>query len=374
MSFDSPIRIIVADYNAVDRNTISKAINQFAQTDVISRVNNLNDIPDKISSLKPDILILDLEIPGLRLGLFLPKLKNLHPELEIVLVSSKHRTSSESSLKALELGAMYFIKKPSRSNPGNHLEYYQKYFRPVINLYSVTRTARKVRASNLNGISTLAQTPEKLISDKQSKRLNNYKILAVGSSLGGPEALKKLIPGLPANFPLPVVITQHMPAGFTATLAETLDERSSLIVREARGAEIIRPGYAYLAPGGYHMLIKKCLLQNKTDYIIYLDNGPEIHGCRPSVDTMLNSLAESMAGNVLAVILTGMGEDGRDGVQNLKQAGKCLCVTQDEASSVVYGMPGSVYKAGLSDLSVSIDNMSAKVDELVRIKPAVISI
>jgi len=151
-------------------------------------------------------------------------------------------------------------------------------------------------------------------------------------------------------------------------MAGVLDEQSPLIVREARGGEILRPGYVYIAPGGKHLLVRKAGGNSSGKYILALDTGPMVHGCRPSVDVMFNSIADSVTGNVLAVVLTGMGYDGTEGVRNMKKSGKCYCITQDQATSVVYGMPAAVYKAGLSDLSLAIHNIPVKVNELARAK------
>lgn len=371
MPLDSPIRVLVVDGDSDHRNAMDKAMSRFPQARLVGRAGFLQETYQKIETLKPDLVILDYELPGFHLDFTLNRIQKIRPEIEIVLVSEKHRTTSESSLKALELGAMYFIKKPGPKNTETLENYYYKYFRPVINLFAISRNTREIHNSSVRITRNIPGMKTKPVTPIRSKVNSGFVILAIGSSLGGPEALKKVIPALPGNLPFPVVMTQHMPQGFTATLAQLLDEKSELIVREARGGEILRPGYAYLAPGGKHLLIKRDALGKTGQFAAVLDNGPLVHGCRPSVDVMFNSIAENVPGNILAVILTGMGEDGRDGLFKMKKDGRCYCITQDEATAVVYGMPGVVYRAGLSDMSLPLEKIAIRVAEMARNRPGI---
>jgi len=368
MPLNSPISVLIVDNITADCNAMVRAVAMFDNANVVGRTVTLEDAYAKVSSLKPDLIILSYELPGFHLDYTLTRLKSLSPGIEIILVSEKHRTTSESSLKALELGAMYFIKKPKESLPEVLIQYYYKYFRPVINLYTISRNHREIRNAAARTKSTQSSSPELPKKIIRSAIRSDFALMAVGSSLGGPEALKHFIPELPADFPLPIVITQHMPEGFTATMASVLDEISPLIVREARGGEILRPGYAYIAPGGKHLIVKRDAFGGSGKHALTLDDGPMVHGCRPSVDVMFNSIADNVGGNILAVVLTGMGSDGCEGVRNMKKNGKCFCITQDEATSVVYGMPAVVYKAGLSDMSLPLDNIPTKVNDLARAK------
>ncbi len=368
MPLNSPITVLIIDNITADCSAMVEAMGMFPNVRIAGRIATLDDTFSKTAALKPDLIVISYELPGFDLDNGLTRLKRLSPDTEIVLVSEEHRTTSESSLKALELGAMYFIKKPKESAPESRAQYYNKYFRPVINLYTVSRNTREVRnTAAKNKVNRPVKADNRPQVTVRSAIRSDFTLLAAGSSLGGPEALKRFIPKLPPDFPLPVVITQHMPEGFTATMAGVLDEMSTLIVREARGGEILRPGYVYIAPGGKHLLVKR----NRSisgGYILVLDDGPMVHGCRPSVDVMFNSIADSIAGNVMAVVLTGMGSDGCDGVRAMKANGKCYCITQNEATSVVYGMPGAVSKAGLSDMSLALDNIASKVNDLARSK------
>jgi two-component system chemotaxis response regulator CheB len=365
------ISIFIVDSHRDDLLAMNEALSNFPQIKVIGKATKWSDTLARIGMIIPDIIVIEYELPDLNLKQAILQLRSISPGIEVVLVSEKHRTTSETSLEALEMGAMFFIRKPIDAEKGERVQYYQKYFRPVINLYAVNKNTRTVKASTQkNRAVPLSRPPA--AKTLRSSILNDFSLLAVGSSLGGPEALKNFIPLLPADFPLPVVMVQHMPAGFTTSLANTLDEKSPLIIREARGGDKLRSGYIYLAPGGRHLTIRHDSL-NKTsgEYVCVLADSPPLHGCRPSVDILFNSLAENYDGNIIAVILTGMGEDGRDGVRAMKEKGNCYCITQDEATSVVYGMPAAVVQAGLSDLSLPLQAIAARVNEMARRKSTI---
>jgi two-component system chemotaxis response regulator CheB len=191
--------------------------------------------------------------------------------------------------------------------------------------------------------------------------------VAIGVSTGGPNALVQLIPLLPADFPVPVLLVQHMPPMFTASLAEHLDQRSQVRVREATHGEPVLPGQVLIAPGGRHMVVRRLsdAASGETRLIAGLNDAPPENSCRPSVDVLFRSLAAHLEGNILAVVMTGMGNDGLEGVRALKRRG-CACLTQSEASCVVYGMPLAVDEAGLSDEQVALERLAARIVHWVR--------
>jgi len=188
-------------------------------------------------------------------------------------------------------------------------------------------------------------------------------VVGIGVSTGGPNALAELIPRLPADLPVPILLVQHMPPVFTASLAEHLDQKSGLSVREARDGEQVLPGRVYIAPGGRHMVVRR--LPDAEHPIVGLNENPPENSCRPSVDVLFRSMAAQYDGNMLAVVMTGMGNDGCEGVRAMKRRG-CLCLTQSEASCIVYGMPLSVDEAGLSDEQVPLDRLADRIVHLVR--------
>ncbi len=197
--------------------------------------------------------------------------------------------------------------------------------------------------------------------------LNRIDVVGIGISTGGPNALGELLPRLPADFPVPILLVQHMPPLFTASLAEYLDERSRVAVREARDGEPVLPGCVYLAPGGRHMVVRRLAGPDgeASSLVIGLNENPLENSCRPSVDVLFRSLAAHHDGNMLAVIMTGMGNDGCEGVRAMKRRG-CLCLTQSEASCIVYGMPLAVDEAELSDEQVPLDQLADRITQLVR--------
>ena len=364
MSAENPVRILIIDQDRADRDFIIAALEAIEYVKVVGRAAGGSEALTKITVLKPDIVMLEYELPGIIVENFLAEIRRVAPDTEVILTSESRRTSAESSMLALELGALYFVRKPRDVTRDDYIRYFSKYLRPVINLFHVNRTASRVRQASKNIVVPRRSVPA--APTRTAAPSAGFSLLAVGSSLGGPEALHKFIPRLPADFGLPVVVVQHMPQGFTASLAEHLDEVSKLIVMEAAGGEKLRPGYVYLAPGGRHLVVQKDRGFNG-QYRLGLDDGPAVHGCRPSVNRLFESIAGTVRGNILTVVLTGMGEDGLDGVRALKEKGQCFCITQDEATSVVFGMPGVIVRHGLSDLSLPIDSIAPRVSTLAEV-------
>lgn len=358
-----PIKVLVIENSKNSRRIIISALQAIEFVKVVGFTSGCLEAFRLIASSSPDIVFLDAEMPEIDIKKTISRIKTIKTNIEVILVSKSRRTSSASSLRALKLGALYFIRKPSDNTRAENIQYFSKYLRPIINLFmvnqkavAVQKTARELSPPKIKNI-PIPKIKCRVVSD--------FEILAIGCSLGGPEALKQIIPALPADFPIPIVVTQHMPAGFTSILASELDFRSKLIVMEGRSGINIQPGYVYIAPGGKHMQIREVERGQGRQRIIVLDNGPPVHNCRPAVDVMFNSLAQNLNGNILAVILTGMGHDGLNGIQALKKAGNCFCMTQDQSSSVVFGMPGAVALAGLSDLSLSLESMAGRISQIV---------
>jgi two-component system chemotaxis response regulator CheB len=347
------------------RNILFKALSDIEGVRVVGRSGTYKNVLRQLSLSKPDIILLEYDLPQADTKKVIDEFKRRRPDIEIVLISEQHRTTSSSSIKALELGAMFFIKKPENIDPVESVAYFKKYILPAINMYKIGRTAKEVGKVS-NKLRSSRPEPEPPVNQKRPKSFGNYDIMAIGCSLGGLEALEQFIPGLPADFPIPIVVVQHMPHGFTEMISDSLDEKSNLIVIEARGGEKIRPGYVYFAAGGRHLEIRRNPRGEKYPYITYSHAGPPVNGCRPAVNVLLTSLAQSISGNILTVILSGMGHDGLKGVKLLKSRGGCFCITQSRSSCLVYGMPGEIARAGLSDMAVPIQKMAAIVTSIVK--------
>ncbi|RKX22193.1 MAG: hypothetical protein DRP51_02825 [Candidatus Zixiibacteriota bacterium] len=359
----APIKVLVIENKKNYRTIIVSALQAIESVNVVGHAGSCSEAFRITALCSPDIIFLDYEMPRIDIQKTIRQIKKINADSEVILVSETRRTSSASSIRALKLGAFYFIRKPPDNTKTENIQYFSKYLRPIIKLFIVNRKSELVHRTT----EKLGQPQIRVIPPSKTKwrRLSGFEILAIGCSLGGPEALKQIIPAFPADFPIPIVVTQHMPEGFTSILASELDFRSNLIVMEGRSGLTLQPGYLYLAPGGKHMLIREVRHGGVNQRIIVLDNGPPIHNCRPAVDVMFNSLANNLNCSILAVILTGMGHDGLAGIQALKKRGNCFCMTQDQTSSVVFGMPGAVAIAGLSDLSLPLRSIAGRITDMV---------
>jgi len=375
-----PISVLVVDDSALMRNLVSKIVASTPGLAVADRAMNGRFALQKIPRCDPDVIVLDIEMPEMNGIEFLRERKRLEIEIPVIILSSVAKQGAQVTMEALALGASDFVTKPSGSVSSDiHtvagdlgrllLAYgseYRKHKGKAVPHYDFGAPERLFEPAPVHE-ERLVEKPAREALPKPLRPCGPIEVIAIGISTGGPNALREVFSGIDADLPQPILVVQHMPAGFTTSLANALDEKSPLIIREARGGDILRPGYIYLAPGGRHLSVRHdSLNKNSGNYVCTLSDSPPLHGCRPSVDILFNSLAENYEGNIIAVILTGMGEDGRDGVRAMKEKGYCFCITQDEATSVVYGMPAAVVQAGLSDLSLPLQGIAARVNEMAR--------
>ncbi|MBN2809008.1 MAG: chemotaxis response regulator protein-glutamate methylesterase, partial [Deltaproteobacteria bacterium] len=301
---------------------------------------------DKIVALRPDVITLDIEMPRMDGLTFLRKLMKHYP-LPVIIVSSLTRKGGKVALEAMESGAVEVLAKPGEAySVGDMGQQLAEKIRAA-SLIDVAERARKIDLSKFTGqrLAALSQTTNKVI--------------AVGSSTGGTEALKAFLTRLPVNAP-GIVMVQHMPANFTNAFAERLNELCQIEVKEAEDGDVVRPGRALLAPGNFHMVMRR----SGARYLVNVKSGPMIHYQRPAVDPLFRSVARYVGANAIGVILTGMGSDGAKGMREMKDAG-AVTFAQDEASCVVYGMPKEAVKAGGVDHIVSLDKMAERVLQTV---------
>ena len=359
------IKVMVVDDSAVVRGLVSRWVEEEAGMQVVARHANGKLAVDDVAISKPDIVILDIEMPVMDGLTALPEILKANPKTKVVMASTLTRRNAEVSLKALSLGAIDYVPKPD-SNSG--LSTSTSFKRELID---------KIKAfggkSNFNnGIvrKPVQAAPEKSIS--KPKATQNFslrpmsrimpRILAIGSSTGGPQALIKVFEQIGSSVQnLPVVITQHMPATFTTILAEHISGACGRPAKEGEDGEVIKPGGIYVAPGGKHMVLEA--KNGRT--IIRLDNGPEVNFCKPAVDPMFESVAKIYNSAILSLVLTGMGQDGAVGAGVIADAGG-TCLAQDEASSVVWGMPGATANMGNASAVLSLDDICVKVKSLVK--------
>lgn len=316
------IKVLVIDDSPIVRKVLTELLNATDDIEVIGEAEDPIIARDKIKQLSPDVLTLDIEMPKMDGITFLENIMRLRP-MPVVMVSTLTSKGADATLRALELGAVDFVAKP-KVDVQTALKRYQA------EICNKVRTAASAKVRGSIG------TSNNSLPLKSSKKRKNYKqIIAIGSSTGGTEALKEILPLLPADSP-PIVITQHIPKSFSAPFAKRLDGICELKVVEATQGMTIEPGHAYIAPGDQHLLISRV----GRKFMALLNDGPEVNRHKPSVDVMFRTVLESSPHDVIAVMLTGMGNDGAEAMLEIHQAGNTT-IAQDENSSVVWGMPGS---------------------------------
>jgi len=358
---------MIVDDSAVIRGLTSRILEEDNSIRVVASVGNglmaINNLP----RFDIDVIVLDIEMPVMDGLTALPKLLEINPDVKILISSTLSARNAEISIRALEAGAADYLPKPTSTNDisvGG--EFRRELFDKVKHLGIAHRKHAVASGRNKPSAASapLARpapvaAPSKAISLRQAGTLKPN-ILAVGSSTGGPQALLNFFKGLNTNINMPVVITQHMPATFTAILAGHIDQQTGWSCAEAKDGEELRPGHICLAPGDFHMLVEKKDGKN----VIALNQGPQENFCRPSVDPMLRSVAKAYGPNVLTVILTGMGADGMKGSQVIVDGGGTV-IAQDEASSVVWGMPGAVATAGLCNAVLPLADLAPKAMNII---------
>lgn len=344
------ISVIVIDDSALVRQLLTEIINSQSDMEVIGTAPDPLIAREMIRTLDPDVLTLDVEMPKMDGLEFLEKLMRLRP-MPVVMVSTLTEQRSDVTFRALELGAVDFIAKP-KVGIRNGLETYRQEIANKIRAASIAQIHR-LRASSAN--SSRIITHPSAVSTSRSHNVSTEKLIIMGASTGGTEAIKEVLLHLPPDCP-GILITQHMPAGFTRSFAERLNRLCKIQVAEAQGEERILPGHAYIAPGHSHLLLKR----SGADYVTELSQAEPVNRHRPSVDILFESAAKHAGKNAMGVILTGMGKDGAAGMLAMRKAG-AYTLAQDEASCVVFGMPREAIAVGAVDEVVSLQDMAPRI-------------
>jgi two-component system chemotaxis response regulator CheB len=359
------IRVLVVDDSVVVRKIVTDSISSDPEIDVVGVAANGKIALAKIPQLNPDILTLDIEMPEMDGLETLVEVRKIYPSLPIIMFSTLTERGGSATLEALSLGATDYVTKPA--NVGSvsiAMQRVREELVPKIKMFcsekaglKLSPTAKPEPVSKAKEIVKKIFTPK--IAPSSTTRID---IVAIGVSTGGPNALADLFPVFPEDFPVPIVIVQHMPPFFTKLLAERLTSKSNLVVEEGTAGHLLKPGKAWIAPGDFHMLLER----NGTSVKTQTNQGPPENSCRPAVDVLFRSVADLFGPRALSVILTGMGQDGLIGCEHIKNAGGRVIV-QDENSSVVWGMPGFVAKAGLAEKTLPLDQIGQEIINIVKI-------
>jgi len=350
------IKVLIADDSVVVRKMLSDAMNQDPDIEVVGTAANGSICLKKIPLVKPDIISLDIEMPVMDGLESLEKIREEWPDLPVIMFSTLTRSGATATLDALSKGATDYVTKPSKvSGPDQSLELIKSELLLKIKTLCSESVGLEIPSTlpKPKPVVTRREDPKKA---KKIKPLHRVDLIAIGVSTGGPKALACLIPSFSASFPVPIVIVQHMPSYFTKLLADRLNSESEVTVQECNSGDVLKPGHVYLAPGDYHMVVE----QRENKAIALLNQGPYENFCRPAADILFRSVAKIFGRNSLAVVLTGMGQDGTDGCQHIQDRDGQVIV-QDEATSVVWGMPGFVVKGGLADKILPLDRIAEEI-------------
>ena len=357
-----PIQIMIVDDSVVIRRILAKLLSRDPDLAVIGTAANGRIAVDQIPQMKPDVIILDLEMPELDGFGVLEFLRKNHPGIRTIVFSTLSQRGASQTIEALSLGASDYSTKPSSMVSGTDDASVAQVSEELIRKIKQLGLHRK---GDFGGLPLESGGPGPAAaargsSGAENRKNRSFKAVAVGISTGGPEALLKMLPVFSKSFPVPILIVQHMPPVFTKLLSDRLASSSRIRVVEASEGMKLEAGTAYIAPGNFHMEVSKERGENR----IRLNQNPQENSCRPSADVLFRSVAKAFGGQALGVIMTGMGQDGYRGLKEMKAEGACV-LAQDEASSVVWGMPASVVQEGMADQVVPLSKMGATIEEWI---------
>ncbi|MCK9594520.1 MAG: chemotaxis response regulator protein-glutamate methylesterase [Candidatus Omnitrophica bacterium] len=343
------IKVIVVDDSFLMRRIISDIINSDGSLEVVARAKDGRDALEKVLSLSPDVVTLDINLPDINGIDVLQEIMKKRPT-RVIMLSAYTRSGASATMRALELGAVDFIAKPA----GEISLGLDKLKSEII---AKIKTAAKINLDKyLDGFRAKAD-----IAEDKKKVSDTKKLVVIGASTGGPKAVLDIMRDIPVDIQASFLIVQHMPKGFTQTFAERIGWQSGIRAKEAEESDSLAPGRVFVAPAGFHLVLE----EYKDEVKIKLNQDPPVNFVRPSIDVTMLSTARIFGNNVIGVILTGMGKDGFEGVKKIKECGGKVIV-QDEATSVVWGMPGSVARAGLADSILPLSNIAQELLKYIR--------
>ncbi|MBU1220882.1 chemotaxis-specific protein-glutamate methyltransferase CheB [Myxococcota bacterium] len=396
----APINILIVDDSVVYRKILKEVVDTVDNTSVVATVSNGDLALKRLAVANVDMVLCDVEMPVMGGIETLKAIQDSYPDKGVVMVSSPQKHNAGIVLEALELGALDFIVKPDSDNVQENKDYLKEQITRVISVFTSrqvksTRPAKSTPPSTVGGtartapresapvsrtpIRTALRNPTGVISTPMSREIprpvvkNNpikIDVVVIGVSTGGPNALAEVVPRFSGDLPVPILLVQHMPPLFTASLADSLNKKSSLTVVEGIEGTEVKPGFIYIAPGGKHMTVS--VPDGDGRRFLRMNMDPPENSCRPSVDVLFRSAATSYRNNILSVVMTGMGADGRDGVAFIRNTGSCWVITQSAETCTVYGMPAAVDNAGLSSEQVPLNQLANRIETIIRL-PRILS-
>ncbi len=349
------LRVLIVDDAIVFRRGLSEMLSDVPYIEVVGTASNGKIALMKIPSLKPDALVLDVEMPELDGIETLKALRERHPALKVIMLSIHTTRGAEKTLEALSLGAIDFVEKPSGSND------YRTNFQKIRGELLPKLRLLKLQKSFLAPQPGLVSSPSASVSKRVPSILRKEcEVIAIASSTGGPNALNIVLPEISREANISILIVQHMPPLFTKQFALSLDQKTEYTVREATTGDIVAPGTVFIAPGNYHMALREMGGERR----ITLHQGPLENGCRPSANVLFRSVAEIYGKRALGVVLTGMGKDGMEGAKAMKDQGATI-IAQDKDTSVAWGMPRSVIEAELADIVLPLQEVARTINRII---------
>ncbi len=365
-----PIRLLIVDDSALVRKLLTEMVGKDRDIEVVGTATDPYAAREKIKQLNPDVITLDVEMPRMDGVTFLENLMRLRP-MPVVMVSSLTQHGADITLRALELGAVDFVSKPRVDVAGSLVDYAQELIAKIkmaagarVNpRSSAPRPSVSVSAAGLKvDERRSADAVLPAVTGRRVLRTTD-RIVAIGASTGGTEAIREVLEMMPADAPA-IVVSQHIPAAFSRAFAERINRSCAMSVCEAQDGQYILPGHAYIAPGDRHLIVER----DGARYRCRLNDGPHVNRHRPSVDVMFRSVAQNVGPNATGVILTGMGDDGARGLKEMLEAGAGT-IAQDEASSVVWGMPGAAVKLGAAEHVMPLQRIPGQILNLTSDAP-----
>ncbi|MGD9221736.1 MAG: chemotaxis response regulator protein-glutamate methylesterase [Desulfobacteraceae bacterium] len=364
MSSSPPLKVLIVDDTVVYRKIVSDVMADIPDVKVVGTAHNGKAALLKIKTLQPDLLTLDIEMPEMSGLELLQHMKSEHPHVGAIMLSTLTQKGGSMTMRALELGAFDFVPKPQAGTLANNKKAVKDALLPMLQAFQRSRAIRGAirtvnsghqrRPSSNRPRAQVLKTP---LTPPQ-KRSGPSSIVGIGISTGGPNALAQVLPQLPGDIGVPVVIVQHMPAMFTQSLAKSLNSKCALEVHEAVNGEPLHPNKVYIAPGGKQMKIVAGA--DGRARVIKITNDPPENSCRPSVDYLFRSIAELYVGRATGVIMTGMGSDGTAGLIQMKNSGAFI-IAQDESTCVVFGMPKDPIERGIVDVVSPLGMISKQI-------------